>query len=122
MNTIWVTLKANAPAGYIQDQLVLVTNDVNQRAARVPVAVEGVVAQTLTVRPASLFMGVIEGGLNRTKPLVIQGKTPFHVTSVRSSDPHFKCQLPEGAKPVHLLPVTFDSKEASGKITRQDLD
>jgi hypothetical protein len=114
---LWVTLKGDAPAGYIQDQLVLVTNDVNLRAARVPVAVEGVVAQTLSVRPASLFMGIVEMGQPITKPLVIQGKTPFHVTAVRSSDPHFKCKLPEGAKPVHLLPVTFDAKEASGKIT-----
>jgi hypothetical protein len=114
---LWVTLKGDAPAGYIQDQLVLVTNDVNQRAARVPVAVEGVVAQMLSVRPASLFMGIVEMGQPITKPLVIQGKTPFHVTAVRSSDPHFKCKLPEGAKPVHLLPVTFDAREASGKIT-----
>jgi hypothetical protein len=112
-----VTLKADAPAGYIQDQLVLVTNDVNQRSARVPVAVEGVVSQALSVRPMSLFMGVIETGQPVKKLLVIQGKTPFHITAVRPSDLRFQCKMPEGAKLVHLLPVTFDPKDASGKIS-----
>ena len=36
-----VRLKEDAPPGYIQDQLVLVTNDQRPRAARVPVSVEG---------------------------------------------------------------------------------
>ena len=112
-----VTLKSNAPAGYIQEQLVLVTNDVNPRAARVPVAVEGVISQSLSVRPSPLFLGVIEAGQPVTKPLVVQGKTPFRITAVRTSDPRFQCKLPEGSNPVHLLPVTFDAKDASGKIT-----
>jgi Protein of unknown function (DUF1573) len=112
-----VTLKPNAPAGYIQDQLVLVTNDVNSRASKVPVAVEGIISQALSVRPSPLFLGVIESGQPITKPLVVQGKMPFHITAVRSSDPRFHCKAPEGANPVHLLPITFDAKDASGKIT-----
>jgi hypothetical protein len=114
---LWVTLKADAPAGYIQDQIVLVTNDVNPRSARVPVAVEGVVSQALSVRPMSLFMGVIEAGQQASKLLVVQGKTPFRITAVQPSDPRFQCKLPEGAKPVHLLPVIFNAKDASGKIS-----
>jgi hypothetical protein len=112
-----VTLKPNAPAGYIQDQLVLVTNDVNPRAALVPVAVEGIISQALSVRPSPLFLGVIETGQTITKPLVVQGKTPFRITAVRASDPRFRCKLPEGPNSVHLLPVTFEAKDASGKIT-----
>jgi hypothetical protein len=111
-----VTLKPNAPAGYIQNQLILVTNDVNPRAARVPVAVEGIISQSLSVRPSPLFLGVIETGQTVTKPLVVQGKAPFRITAVRSSDPRFSCKIPEGSNPVHLLPVTFDAKDASGKI------
>ena len=112
-----VTLKPNAPAGYIQDQLILLTNDVNSRAARVPVAVEGIISQALSVRPSPLFLGVIEPGQPVTKPLVVQGKTPFHITSIRTSDPRFHCKIPEGPNSVYLLPVTFDAKDSSGKIT-----
>jgi len=114
---LWVTLKPNAPAGYIQDQLVLLTNDLDPRTARVPVSVEGVVSQSLSVRPSPLFMGVIETGQTVAKQLVVQGKTPFRITAVRSSDPRFKCKSPEDAKSVHLLPITFDAKDCSGKIS-----
>jgi hypothetical protein len=114
---LYVTLKANAPAGYVQDQLTLVTNDANQRSARVPVTVEGVVSQALSVRPSPLFLGVIETGQPVTRPLVIQGKAPFRITSVRSDDSRFQCKAPEGANTVHLLPVTFDAKNSLGKIT-----
>jgi hypothetical protein len=62
-------------------------------------------------------MGVIETGQTVVKPLVVQGKTPFRITAVRSSDPRFKCKSPEDAKSVHLLPITFDAKDSSGKIS-----
>ncbi len=114
---LWVTLKADAPAGYIQDQLMLVTNDINPRASRVPVPVEGLVAQTLSASPSPLFMGVIDSGQTVTRPLIVQGKTPFRITAVRSNDPRFKCKLPDGAKTVQVIPVTFDAKDESGKIT-----
>jgi hypothetical protein len=114
---LYVTLKPNAPVGYVKDQLTLLTNDSNPSAARVPVAVEGIVAQALSVRPSPLFLGVIDAGQPVTRPLVIQGKVPFHITAVRSNDPRFQCKPPEGANAVHLLPITFDAKNASGKIT-----
>jgi hypothetical protein len=112
-----VKLKADAPAGYIQDQLFLVTNDKDQRSARVPVAVEGMISQSLSVKPSQLWMGIVEAGQSITKPFVINGKTPFRITSVSSSDPRFQCTPPDDAKRAHLLPVTFNSKNASGKIS-----
>ena len=45
-----VKLKDDAPPGYIQDQLVLVTNDYDPKAAHVPVAIEGLVATALVRR------------------------------------------------------------------------
>jgi hypothetical protein len=113
-----VTLKADAPAGYIQDQLVLVTNDADQRSARVPVPIEGIItSESLSINPSVLWMGIVEAGQPVTKKLVINGKTPFQIKSVSSSDPRFKCQAPEGAKRAHVLPVTFDAKEGNGKIS-----
>jgi hypothetical protein len=114
---LWVTLKADAPVGYIKDQLVLVTNDFSRNSSRVPVAVEGVVSAALSVRPSPLFLGVIETGQSVTRPLVIQGKTPFHILAARSSNPHFQCKPPQEAKTVQLLPVTFDAKDVSGRVS-----
>ena len=115
-----VKLKANAPAGYIQDQLFLVTNDKDQRSARVPVAVEGVISQALSVRPSPLLLGVVEAGQPVTRPLVIQGKTPFRITSVRSSDPRFQCKLPEGAKSGASTASYFRCQKCLGQNFRQD--
>ncbi len=111
-----VTLKADAPPGSIHDQLFLVTNDYDQRAAKVPVAIEGVVAAPITVRPNPLSYNVVKEGDVVTKTLIIKAKKPFRVSSVRSSEPRFVAKASDEAKTVQQILVTFDSKGASGKI------
>ncbi len=112
-----VNLAADAPAGYVNDHLTLVTNDLNPRTARVPVPVEGIVVAALSVRPSPLLMGVTETEGTATGRLVVQGQSPFHITSIHSSDPRFECPLPEEAKKVHLLPVTFTAGQEPGKVS-----
>jgi hypothetical protein len=115
-----VKLKPDAPAGYLRDPLVLVTNDANPRTARVPVSVEGLVAAALVARPSPLLMGSVEVGKTVTGRLAVQGRKPFHVLAVRSSDPRFQCTLPTDARLLHLLPVTFSAdgaNSAPGKVT-----
>jgi hypothetical protein len=102
-----VRLKPDVPPGYIRDQLVLVTNDYDARAARVPVAVEGLVVSTLSVRPSPLMMGAAEVGRRVTRNLVVQGRAPFRIVAVRPSDERFQCPVPSDAKAAHVLPVTF---------------
>ena len=69
-----VRLRPDAPPGYFRDQLVLVTNDYDVRAAHVPVVVEGLVVAALSVQPSSLLMGVTQPGHPVTRNLVIQGR------------------------------------------------
>ena len=47
-----IELKNDMPAGYLKDYVILVTNDLNPDAARVPIAVEGLVLAPLSVKPA----------------------------------------------------------------------
>ncbi len=114
-----VKLKKDAPPGYIRDRLVLVTNDRDARSARVPVAVEGLVFAALSVRPSPLLMGLARPGRPVTRNLVVQGRAPFRILAVRSSDERFRCDVPERAKALHILPVTFlskDSPSAPGRV------
>jgi hypothetical protein len=114
-----VKLKENAPPGYIRDQLVLVTNDFDPKAARVPVPIEGLVVSALSVRPSPLLMGAVEVGQPVTRNLVVQGRAVFRILAARSSDERFECKMPTEAKAVHILPVTFlarDPKTAAGKL------
>jgi hypothetical protein len=105
-----VRVKEDTPPGYIQDQLVLVTNDSNPQAARVPVSIEGLVVAALSVRPSPLMMGVTDGSQPVTKNLVVQGRAPFRIVAVRSTDDRFQCKAPTDSKSVHVLPVTFAAK------------
>ena len=114
-----VQLDEGAPAGYINDHLVLVTNDYNSK--QIPVLVEGRVLSSITVSPATLFMGVVEPGKKVTRQLVVRGKKPFRILSVTCDGKSFEFQDPTNdgeAKLVHLVPVTFVAGEGSGKVTR----
>lgn len=115
-----VKLKPTAPPGYIQEPLILVTNDLDTNKARIPVNVEGLVAAALTVRPSSLIMGAAEIGKPVTSNLVIQGRAPFRILAVRSSDDRFQAKVPNEAKTFHIIPVTFLATDAAlppGKLS-----
>ncbi|MEE8451823.1 MAG: DUF1573 domain-containing protein [Thermoguttaceae bacterium] len=126
-----VDLAEDAPVGYIREHLILVTNDAQPRASRVPVTVEGVViasavspgaatedsvVPTITVRPSTLLLGVIGPGESATRPLVVQGSKPFKVVSATCEDERFACATSEKSSVRHLLPVTFTADEQTGTI------
>lgn len=108
-----VKLKGDAPAGYLRDQLVLVTNDFDQRSSRVPVSVEARIDAALTAQPSPLSLGLAEAGKAVTRPLVIRGREAFHVISVKSSDNRFRCTPPSEASKLQVLPITFLAPDAS---------
>lgn len=111
-----VTAKKTMPAGYFNDQLVLVTNDV--RATKVPLQVQGNVIPGLTVSPASLFLGVVKPGEQVTKTLIVKGKSPFKITKVSCEDGCFEFKPSSEAKNLHLVPVVF-TPEKPGKVAQR---
>ena len=110
-------LKPDAPAGYIQDQLTLVTDDQNRRT--IPVPVTGRIVPALTVSPASLFLGVLEPGEKVTKRIVVRGKQPFKVIDVDCGDDCFQFETDDESKALHFIPVTFVAGENPGDIRQQ---
>jgi hypothetical protein len=113
-----VRLNGAAPAGYLDDHLILVTND--QGSPQIPLALEGLVQPSVTISPESLFMGVLQPGEKVTKQLIVRSKKPFRVESVTCKDPAFHVQVPAGsettAKTLHVIPVTFEAGDSEGKI------
>jgi hypothetical protein len=114
-----VRLKPDAPAGYIRDHLILVTNDAGPRSSRVPVAIKALVVAAVEVRPSPLSLGVVEPGEEARGRLVVKAEMPFRIHGVSSEDKRFECvaPLPEKAATVHLLPVTFSGDSTPGKIS-----
>ena len=113
-----VRLDEHAPAGYIKDHLILVTND--QRSKQIPVMVQGRVLSTITLSPGSLFLGVVQSGEKVTKRLVVRGKKPFRITSITADCGCFEfgTSTENTAKPLHLVPITFTAGDKSGKVAK----
>ena len=113
-----LSLKPEAPAGYVKGQLLLVTND--PRAPQIPMDVEGRVVAEVTVSPQLLALGSVQPGGSVTKNVVVRANRPFKVTGVECGpDGCITCPVKETPAPVHILPVTFQAGEATGKIERQ---
>ena len=113
-----VKLEPDAPVGHIREHLVLVTNDVRTESAHVPIAVEGVVVPTVSVRPSPLT-GVAEVGKSVKKQLFVQGTKPFQILAVRCDDARFTFVVPQTAKTLHLIPVTFTAGQTPGKVAEK---
>jgi hypothetical protein len=109
-----VRLLPAAPAGFIHDELTIVTDD--QQLRNIPLTVEGHVASPLSVSPASLFLGVLEPGQTVTKQLVVRGKQPFKIVGVKCPDGCFEFKTTGDAKKLHFIPVTFTAGANPGKV------
>jgi hypothetical protein len=109
-----VKLKDNAPTGYLNEQVFLVTND--RRSDRIPIEITGRIAADLTVSPSSLSLGVLRPGQKVTKKLVVRGSGPFKITGVHCEETAFEFNVDDTAKPLHLVPVTFTAGDEPGKL------
>jgi hypothetical protein len=116
--TMTVRLKPDAPAGFINDQLTLVSDDV--RNATIPLQVEGRVMSLLDVSPSALLIGAVDPGQKVTKQLVVKSKQKFKVTDVKcEAGDCFQFKLPadDQAKTLHLIPVTFTAGDEPGQFS-----
>lgn len=109
-----VRLRPGAPAGYLNEELILVTNDARQ--AEVPVAIEGRIVSGLTVSPQSLFLGAIKPGQRVKKKLVVHAKRPFRVTGIDAGDDGaWEFTLPDEEKKAHLIWLTYTASDVEGR-------
>jgi hypothetical protein len=112
-----VTVDKSSPAGYLNDHVMLVTNDGTQQ---IPVLVEGRVTPGVTVSPAALFMGVVQPGEKVTKRLVVSSKKPFRILSISCEDKSFQFDIPkdQGPSTLHQVPVTFVAGKDTGRVVK----
>jgi hypothetical protein len=113
-----VHVDQSAPAGYLNDHLMLVTNDA--AGGQIPVLVEGRVMPGITVNPTALFMGVVQPGQKVTKQLVVKSKKPFRILGISCDDKSFQFDTSKekAAKELHLVPVTFTAGTDAGKVVK----
>jgi hypothetical protein len=109
-----VTLKPTAPPGSFRGVIQLVTNDATNPI--VPVLAEARIEGDITVTPENVALGTLIPGREKTVNVVIRGKKPFSISKIESesNDEAFLVRLPEGEKPVHVLPLTITPPDKPG--------
>jgi hypothetical protein len=110
-----VRLKDTAPAGYFNDQLVLVTND--EQYPRIPIHVSGRVVPVISVAPQSILLGDVPHGEQVSKKVLVRGKQPFRIMSVQSdAEDLFQFKTDDKASSRHIVEIIFDAKKDAGPV------
>ncbi len=112
-----IKVAGNAPVGSLLDSLVLVTNDNSN--ANVALRVEGRVDSDLKITPENLSLGTMHPGQAREVTVILKGKKPFRIESITAAGhPEcFRCAVPEGEKPMHILKVLVTPPENMGALS-----
>lgn len=114
-----VSLKPEAPAGYLQESIELLTNDTLADAQKLVLSVEGSVIPQVSLQPSQLALGSVAPGQVITKNLVIQARRPFRVINIKGPDDRFTFVMPETTKSVQVIPVVFKADERNGPVQGQ---
>lgn len=103
-----VSLKPDAPAGYLRDDIRITTND--SSSPTVPVLVAARIQGTLTATPNMLAMGKanVDGAKGR---YLIRSSRPFVVKSIEGAGDGFSLTADDDKpKTLHVLTVSYDPK------------
>jgi hypothetical protein len=112
-----VRLKENLPAGYVKDQLTVVTNDSRPENRRIPLFVSGHVRPEFSVTPSQLVLGEIAPGAEVTKKIIVRGKEAFKILDVDCGEDCFEfANDSDEAKKLHVVTVKFRAGEQPGRI------
>lgn len=114
---ITLTLKENAPEGYLNDFIDIVSNDPNPSNQHCQVPVSGYIIPSVSVKPSPLSFGTIKAGQSLTKTVVLSGQSPFRITEFGTSDDRVSAKISDAQKSVHVIPVTIANNGKGGKIT-----
>jgi hypothetical protein len=109
-----VRLKDTAPAGYFNDQLVLVTND--SQNPRIPIHVSGRVISQISVAPEPLVLGDVKFGEQVSKKFIVRGKKPFRILSIECDEDSFQFNVDREPRERHVVEIVFDAKKEIGNV------
>lgn len=116
-----ITVKGTAPLGDIRDQVILVTDDPNNR--NIPVLVEARVEPEFVVNPELVSFGALAPGERKIMNVFIRStrKQPFVIEKIESEKTAgtFETRLPKEAKDLHSLPLTFIAPKEAGPVNEE---
>jgi len=111
-----VRIKDNHPAGFIKDQLSIITNDPRAESQRFPIFVEGRILPEISVTPETLVLGDVVSGESIVRKVVVRGKKPFKILDVNCGDDCFTFKKDEQSKVLHLVEITYRPLDKLGEL------
>jgi hypothetical protein len=110
-----VRLKDSAPAGYFNEQLVLVTND--EQNPRIPIHISGRIVPAISVAPEPLLLGDVVRGGQVSKKVLIRAKQPFRILSIQCDDEQcFQFKTADQASERHIVEIVFSANKDPGAV------
>ena len=112
-----VSLRPDAPAGIIRDEIRLTTNDSESQS--IPVPINGQVRGDLSASPSLIPLGTVaKGAPSAQGKIIVRSGKPFAITRIDGQGDGFTLQSPEGKRPLHVVTLTYNPKLGT---TRGDL-
>ncbi|MEM9413751.1 MAG: hypothetical protein AAGA30_21765, partial [Planctomycetota bacterium] len=111
-----VDLDKNQPVGQFKDQLLIHTNDINNKI--LTVNIEGNVKSVVQVSPVRL--GLVNKDEEIEKKLIIRGERPFGIKSIIANDERIQFAPANGSKTLHIISYRLDTStvgQIASKIT-----
>ncbi len=115
--TLTVSLKPDAPAGPVRDEIRILSND--PETPSIPVMVTAWIRGELTAAPSVLAMGPVQSAAGVQGRFVIRGAHPFAIRAIEGNGDGFSASAPpEARRTVHVVTVAYKPEEGT---TRGDL-
>ena len=109
-----VQLDPSAPAGPIQSEITLQTNDLNIKTLSLRFTAE--IEPALSIQPNLLSLGTIDKTDEIKKLVRIKGAQSFKLIGIQSDDFEVSStKLSDESKEMHLLPLVFSPKSLQGE-------
>jgi hypothetical protein len=115
--SVTVSLKPDAPAGLLRDEIRLISND--PETPSIPIMVTGWIKGDLTAAPSVLSLGQIHSSAGAQGRFIIRSSRPFGIRSIEGAGDGFATSPPDGARqPMHVVKVAYKPDEGT---TRGDI-
>lgn len=102
------TVDSSAPAGMLENQVILHTND--RRLTSVPLPLSMNVVPSIQFSPMALALGSVAYGDESTHRLVVKGDKPFKILSVQSEQAEVRFAPGDAERKAHMLNIGISPK------------
>jgi hypothetical protein len=109
-----VSLKPDAPAGLLRDELHLLSND--PETPSIPIMVTAVIRGDLTAAPSVLALGQVHSSAGAQGRFVVRASRPFAIRSIEGAGEGFMTSAPDGTRQsAHVVTVAYKPEDGSPK-------